>query len=150
MDNKIFEEVDTYIENLLIPKDEDLLKAEHSLLTESMPLISVSYNQGKFLQMLALSCGAKRILEIGTLAGFSAIWLARALPENGKLVSIEFDPHHAETAKKNIAGAGLENKAEVITGAAMDVLQKMINENTEPFDFIFIDADKPPYTEYFQ
>jgi len=150
MENKIFEDVDRYIEELLIPKDEALLRAEHSLLTENMPLISVSYNQGKFLQMMALSCRAKRILEVGTLAGFSAIWLARALPEDGKLVTIEFDSHHAETAKKNISGAGLDNKVEVITGAAMDILQKLIEDKTEPFDFIFIDADKPPYTEYFQ
>jgi len=150
MDNKIFEDVDNYIEKLLIPQDEALIKAEHSHENENIPLINVSANQGKFLQILALSCGAKRILEVGTLAGYSTIWLARALPEGGHLVTIEFEPHHAEVAAKNITRAEFENKVEIITGKAMDVLQKMIDDNTEPFDFIFIDADKPPYTEYFQ
>lgn len=150
MDNKIFEEVDNYIGNLLIAEDEALRKAEQSLEEEGMPAISVSKNQGKFLQILALSCGAKRILEIGTLAGYSTIWLARALPEDGHLVTIEFEPHHSEVAERNITRAGLEHKVEIITGKAMEILQKLIDDNTEPFDFIFIDADKPPYTEYFQ
>jgi predicted O-methyltransferase YrrM len=150
MNNKIFEDVDNYIEKLLIPQDETLVKAQQSHEDEKIPLINVSPNQGKFLQILALSCGAKRILEVGTLAGYSTIWLARALPEDGRLITIEFEPHHAEVAQRNITSAGLENKVEIITGKAMDVLQKMIDKNTESFDFIFIDADKPPYTEYFQ
>ncbi len=150
MDNKIFEEVDKYIENLLIPQDEALLKAEESLVTENIPQISVSPNQGKFLQIMALSCNAKRILEVGTLAGYSTIWMARALPADGKLITIEFEPHHAEVAKKNINHAGLESKVEIISGKALEILEKMIAGNTEPFDMIFIDADKPPYTEYFQ
>lgn len=150
MDNKIFEEVDNYIEKLLIPQDDALLKAEESLITENIPQISVSPNQGKFLQIMALSCNAKRILEVGTLAGYSTIWMARALPADGKLFTIEFEPHHAEVAKKNINRAGLESKVEIITGKALEILEKMIAGNTEPFDMIFIDADKPPYTEYFQ
>jgi caffeoyl-CoA O-methyltransferase len=150
MDNKIFEEVDNYIEKLLIPQDEALLKAEESLVTENIPQISVSPNQGKFLQIMAFSCNAKRILEVGTLAGYSTIWMARALPADGKLITIEFEPHHAEVAKKNINRAGLESKVEIITGKALEILEKMIAGNTEPFDMIFIDADKPPYTEYFQ
>lgn len=150
MDNKIFEEVDKYIENLLIPQDEALLKAEESLVTENIPQISVSPNQGKFLQIMAFSCNAKRILEVGTLAGYSTIWMARALPADGKLITIEFEPHHAEVAKKNINRAGLDSKVEIVTSKALEVLEKMIAGNTEPFDMIFIDADKPPYTEYFQ
>lgn len=150
MENKIFEDVDKYIENLLIPQDEALLKAEESLTIENIPLISVSPNQGKLLQILALTCSAKRILEVGTLAGYSTIWLARALPEDGKLVTIEFEPHHSEVAKKNITRAGLYSKVEIITGKAMEVLEKLVEEKTESFDLIFIDADKPPYTEYFQ
>ncbi len=150
MDNKIFEEVDKYIENLLIPQDEALLKAEESLVSENIPQISVSPNQGKFLQIMAFSCNAKRILEVGTLAGYSTIWMARALPADGKLITIEFEPHHAEVAKKNINRAGLDSKVEIITGKALETLEKMIAGNTEPFDMIFIDADKPPYTEYFQ
>ncbi|MBX7046034.1 MAG: O-methyltransferase [Ignavibacteria bacterium] len=150
MGNQTFEDVDKYIEKLLIPQDEALIKAEESLIEENIPLISVSPNQGKFLQILAQSVQAKRILEIGTLAGYSTIWLARALPEDGKLITIEFEPHHSEVAKRNIERTGLQNKVETINGNAMDVLIKMIDDNTEPFDFIFIDADKPPYTEYFQ
>ncbi|MBS1515893.1 MAG: O-methyltransferase [Bacteroidetes bacterium] len=150
MNYKIFENVDKYIERLLIPQDEALLKAEESLVTENIPLISVSPNQGKLLQILAMSCNAKRILEIGTLAGYSTIWLTRALPEDGKLITIEFDSHHAEVAKKNITRAGLEDKVTIINGKAMDVLEKMLGDKEEPFDFIFIDADKPPYTKYFQ
>lgn len=150
MDNKIFEDVDSYIGKLLIPHDDALQKAELSLAQENIPAISVSPNQGKFLQIMALSCNAKRILEIGTLAGYSSIWMAKALPDNGKLITIEFEPHHAETAKKNISRAGLESKVEVITGNAIDVLEKLTEANTEHFDMIFIDADKPPYTEYFQ
>jgi len=154
LNNKTFEEVDSYIEKLLTPQDEGLLKAEQSLAEENIPAISVSRNQGKFLQIMAQSVKAKRILELGTLAGYSSICMARALSENGKLITIEFDPHHAEVAKRNIAREGLESKIEVITGAAMDALQKMHKEliegKSEPFDFIFIDADKPPYTEYFE
>lgn len=150
MENKIFEDVDKYIENLLIPQDEALLKAEESLVIENIPQISVSPNQGKLLQILALTCSAKRILEVGTLAGYSTIWMARALPEDGKLITIEFEPHHAEVAKKNITRAELDSKVEIITGKAMEVLELLIEEKTEPFDMIFIDADKPPYTEYFQ
>lgn len=150
MNNKIFEDVDIYIEKHLIPQDDALVKAEQSLIDENIPLISVSPNQGKFLQIMAQSVNAKRILEVGTLAGYSTIWMARALPEDGKLITIEFEIHHAEVAERNIERAGLIDKVEIITGKAMDVLQKMIDEKTEPFDFIFIDADKPPYTEYFQ
>lgn len=150
MDNKIFEEVDSYIEALLIPQDDALLKAEESLTAENIPQISVSPNQGKLLQIMAFSCNAKRILEVGTLAGYSTIWMARALPADGKLITIEFEPHHADTAKKNIHRAGLNSKVEIITGKALEILEKMIAGNAEPFDMIFIDADKPPYTEYFQ
>ena len=150
MDNKIFDKVDNYIEKLLIPQDEALLKAEESLVSENIPQISVSPNQGKFLQIMAFSCNAKRILEVGTLAGFSTIWMARALPADGKLITIEFEPHHAEVATTNINRAGLDSKVEIVTGKALEVLEKMIAGNTEPFDMIFIDADKPPYTEYFQ
>ena len=150
MTNEIFEKVDSYIEKLFIPQDEALEKAGQSLAEENMPAISVSPNQGKFLQMLALSCKAERILEIGTLAGYSTIFLARALPENGKLITIEYEQHHAQVAKKNILRGGLESKVEVIIGKAADILEDLIKEKTEPFDFIFIDADKPPYTEYFR
>ena len=99
---------------------------------------------------MALLCNAKKILELGTLGGYSTIWLARALPPNGKLITVEFDKHHAEVAQQNIHKAGLENKVDIRVGKAIDILPELIKNNEGPFDMIFIDADKPPYTEYFQ
>ncbi|HEX5168043.1 MAG TPA: O-methyltransferase [Cyclobacteriaceae bacterium] len=150
MDNKIFESVDEYISDYFVPQDEALLAAERSLEEEDMPPISVSPNQGKFLQMLALLCGAKKILEVGTLAGYSTIWMARALPEDGTLITLEYDAKHARVARKNIERAGLGSKVEVRVGKGLDLLPELANEQAGPFDLIFIDADKPPYVEYFQ
>lgn len=133
-----------------MPQDEALLAAERSLQEEGMPPISVSPNQGKFLHMLALLCRAKRILEVGTLAGYSTIWMARALPKDGKLISLEYDPKHARVAKRNIERAGLESKVEIRVGKGLDLLPKLAEEKGEPFDMVFIDADKQPYVEYFQ
>lgn len=99
---------------------------------------------------MALLCNATNILELGTLGGYSSIWLARALPEGGKLTTIEVDPHHADVARANIERAGLSAKVDVRVGKALEVLQEMIASGEGPFDMIFIDADKPPYTEYFQ
>lgn len=150
MDNTLFEAVDHYIGNLLIPQDEALLATEQSIVDAHMPVISVSPNQGKFLQILALLCGAKKILEIGTLGGYSTIWMARALPENGQLITLEMEPEYAALAQKNLDRAGLTAKVHVRVGKALDVLPKLEAENAGPFDMIFIDADKPPYAEYFQ
>jgi caffeoyl-CoA O-methyltransferase len=150
MNNKIFESVDKYIGDFFIDQDEALLAAERSLQEEGMPPISVSPNQGKFLHMLALLCNAKRILEVGTLAGYSTIWMARALPADGKLITMEYDPKHARVAGKNIDRAGLQTKVEIRVGRGLDLLPKLHDEGQEPFDMIFIDADKPPYVEYFQ
>jgi len=150
MDKNIFEAVDNYIDGLLVPEDNALLVTKQSLEDAGMPQISVSANQGKFLHIMALLCNAKKILEVGTLAGYSTIWLARALPKNGKLITIELDPKHAAVAKKNIEVAGLSDQVEIRVGKAMDVLDKLEKENAGPFDMIFIDADKAPYTEYFQ
>jgi caffeoyl-CoA O-methyltransferase len=113
-----------------------------------MPAISISPNQGKFLHMMALLCNAKRILEVGTLAGYSTIWMARALQDDGKLISLEYDPKHASVAQKNIDRAGLTSKVEIRVGKGLDLLPELKGEG--PFDMIFIDADKPPYAEYFQ
>jgi len=150
MDNKLFESVDHYISNLLAYEDEALVEATRSLEAAGMPAISVSPNQGKFLQILALLCNAKNILELGTLAGYSTIWMARALPKEGLLISLEADPKHAEVAQKNIERAGLASQVDIRVGKALDVLPQLYNEKTGPFDMIFIDADKPPYAEYFQ
>lgn len=150
MDNKIFESVDQYICDFFVEQDEALLAAERSLEEADMPAISISANQGKFLHMLALLCNAKKILEVGTLAGYSTIWMARALPEDGKLISMEYDPKHARVAQKNIERAGLASKVEIRVGKGLDLLPELIAEKAEPFDMIFIDADKLPYAEYFQ
>jgi len=150
INNELFEKVDYYIDALLVTEDEALLAAKESLEKAGMPQISVSPNQGKFLQILALLCNAKKILEVGTLAGYSTIWLARALPEDGQLITIELDPKHAAVAKKNMQLAGLGSKVDIRIGKAMDILSALETEKAGPFDMIFIDADKSPYTEYFQ
>jgi caffeoyl-CoA O-methyltransferase len=150
MDQKVFKAVDSYISDLFIPQDESLAAAELSHKKEGIPHINVSPNLGKFLFLLAKLANAKKILELGTLAGYSTIWLAKALPEGGRLITLEVDPHHANIAKKNISRAGFAEKVEIRTGKAIDLLPVMVKENEGPFDMIFIDADKPPYTEYFE
>lgn len=150
MNNDIFSKVDDYICDLLAPEDDVLKNTIQSLDNEGMPQISVSASQGKFLQVMAAACNARRILELGTLGGYSTIWLARALPENGKVITLELDPAYAAVATRNITAAGQMHKVEIRTGKAMDSLDAMIQRNEAPFDMIFIDADKPPYAEYFQ
>jgi len=150
MENEIFEKVDAYIADLLAPQDEALLAVAKSIEEAGMPQISVSANQGKFLHLLAMMCNAKRILEIGTLGGYSTIWMARALPRDGKLITLEFDPAYARVAQKNIDRAGVGSKVDIRVGRALDLLPVIEAEPAWPFDMIFIDADKPPYAEYFQ
>lgn len=149
MDTEIFLQVDNYISGLLAPEDKALVETIKSLDNEGLPQHSVSPNQGKFLQVMMIACNAKRVLELGTLGGYSTIWLARALPDDGKVITIELDKHHGEVAQKNIDNAGLSQKVDLRVGKALDILPKIVAENREPFDLIFIDADKPPYTEYF-
>jgi caffeoyl-CoA O-methyltransferase len=150
MDKTIFEAVDQYISNLFPLKDDALTSTEQSIEEANIPQISVSPNQGQFLNILAKLCSAKKILEIGTLGGYSTIWLARALPADGKLVTLELDPKHAAVANKNIVRAGLGAIVDIRIGKALDVLPQIEAEGLAPFDMIFIDADKPPYAEYFQ
>ena len=150
MSNELFEQVDEYINRLVTREDEALMAVEKSIRDENMPQISVSPSQGKFLQVLAKLVNAKKILEMGTLAGYSTIWMARALPKGGKLITLEFDPHHAAVAKKNIERAGVSALTEIRIGKALDLLPKIKAEGLGPFDMIFIDADKPPYLEYFE
>ena len=149
MNTEIFGKVDEYIAALFEDEDDALKAVEKSITDNNIPQISVSANQGKFLQLLARLCNAKKILEIGTLAGYSTIWMARALPKGGKLVTLEYSPLHAEVAQKNIDRAGLTDKVEIRIGKGIDLLPELVKENAGPFDMIFIDADKPPYTEYF-
>jgi caffeoyl-CoA O-methyltransferase len=149
MDINIFGAVDDYISNLFEKEDSSLKATEQSIIDSKIPAISISPNQGKFLQILARLNNAKKILEIGTLAGYSTIWLARALPKNGKLITLEYEPLHARVAQKNIEHAGLESIVEIREGKALDLLPKLVEEGAGPFDMIFIDADKAPYKEYF-
>ena len=150
MNQEIFESVDNYVSGLFGDQDDVLIATERSIIEANIPQISVSPNQGKFLHVLARLCKASRILEIGTLAGYSTIWLARALPSTGRLISLELDPNHASVARKNIIRAGLDSVVEIRVGKALDSLAQIKAENMAPFDMIFIDADKPPYAEYFQ
>src|SRR4029078_246362 len=130
--------------------EESLMAAEQSHRLENIPAINVSPNLGKFLYLMARISKAVKILEVGTLAGYSTIWMAKALPENGRLISLEIDPRHASIARKNIERAGLSSKVEVRVGKAIDLLPLMVKQSEGPFDMIFIDADKPPYAEYFE
>lgn len=140
--------VDRYINDLLIPPDPALDATLEASRAADLPPINVSPAQGKLLHILARIQGARRILELGTLGGYSTIWLARALPDGGRLVTLEASPKHAEVARKNIARAGLANVVELRLGPALDSLKQMAAERIAPFDFIFIDADKPGYPDY--
>jgi len=146
----MFQAVDHYISDEFSRDDAALKAAEKSLDDARIRNISISSSQGKLLHILALLCGAKRILEIGTLAGYSTIWLARALPPGGRLLSLEYDPAHALLATENVARAGLSAAVEVRTGRALEVLPRLAEEKLPPFDMVFIDADKVPYDQYFR
>ena len=143
--------VDDYLSDTLGLTDPALEAALKASDAAGLPQIAVSAPQGRLLQLLARIHGARRILEIGTLGGYSTICLARALPEDGRLVSLEFDPKHAEVARANIAAAGLADKVEVRVGAALDTLPLLQSEGAGPFDLAFIDADKvnnPSYVRW--
>lgn len=140
--------VDRYITDLLVAPDRDLEAALQTSAEAGLPPINVAPNQGKLLQLLATMQGARKILEIGTLGGYSTIWLARALPADGRLITLEAEPLHAKIAQKNIARAGLEKIVELRQGPALDSLEQLVLEKSGPFDFIFIDADKENYPDY--
>ncbi|HTN07326.1 O-methyltransferase [Agriterribacter sp.] len=150
MDNSIFGAVDQFINNLFVKEDDALIQTKQAIIDGNLPLISISENQGKFLHILARLNNPKKILEIGTLGGYSTIWLARALQEGGQLISLELDQHHADVAVANISNAGLGNAIKIRVGNALEELPKMKKEGAGPFDVIFIDADKEPYAEYFE
>ena len=140
--------VDRYLAEKLLPADpvmDDVLARNAA---SGLPRIDVSPAQGKFLFLLARMIGARRVLEIGTLGGYSTIWLARALPEGGRVVTLEFDPHHAAVARENVARAGVAHCVELRIGAALDTLPEVESAGLGPFDFIFIDADKGNYPGY--
>jgi len=141
-------EVDLYITDLLVRPDAALDEALRTSAAAGLPPIHVSPSQGKLLHLLARLQGARTILEIGTLGGYSAIWLGRALPEGGRLITLESDPRHAEVARANIARAGLSEVVEQRLGPALETLPQIVAEGRGPFDLIFIDADKPGYPDY--
>lgn len=144
----IFTAVDGYIDDLFAPEDAPLRAALERSAAEGLPQIQVSAGQGKFLYLLAKLVGARRILELGTLGGYSTIWLARALPEDGRMVTLEYEPKHAQVASDNLAGAGLAHKVEVVVGPALDTLPGVIDRADGPFDLVFLDADKVNYPNY--
>ena len=135
--------VDRYIGELLLPSDAALDAALQASAAAGLPPINVSPAQGKLLHLLAQVQGAQAILEIGTLGGYSTIWLARALPPGGRLITLEAEPKHAEVARANIARAGLADVVELRLGPALETLPQLAADGRGPFDLIFIDADKP-------
>jgi predicted O-methyltransferase YrrM len=149
MTQELWKQVDDYINEMLAPGDTALENAVQKSNEAELPQIQVSPAHGKLLHLLARTIGAKRILEIGTLGGYSTIWLARALPPNGKLITLEASPKHAEIAHANIAAAGLGEKVELRLGPALETLPQLAAEKLGPFDFIFIDADKKSMPQYF-
>jgi predicted O-methyltransferase YrrM len=148
MTEEIWTAVDRYPGDLLVNADPALDEALAASAAAGLPAINVSPVQGKLLHLLVRAIGARNVLEIGTLGGYSTIWLARALPDGGRVISLEADPEHADVARANIARAGLDDRVEVRLGMALDLLPGLA-ENAEPFDFVFIDADKPNNAAYF-
>lgn len=150
MSQEQWSQVDEYIVKSLVPSDAALDAALRASTEAGLPAINVAPNQGKFLGLLASIQGARNILEIGTLGGYSTIWLARALPAGGRLVTLELDPKHAEVARENLTRAGVAEQVSVRVGRAVDTLAALAKESVAAFDFVFIDADKQSIPEYFQ
>ena len=147
-ESSLLRKIDSYLEGLFPGNDAALQAALDESERNGLPPINVSANEGRLLHILAKISGARRILEIGTLGGYSTIWLARALSEGGSLLTLEYSPKHAEVARANIARAGLSDKVEVRVGAGLDLLPQIEANNEGPFDLFFIDADKENYPGY--
>ena len=149
MPDQAWADVDDYFTEHLLPADDALRATLETNVAEALPPIAVTPPQGKLLHLLARACGARHILEIGTLGAYSTIWLARALPPGGRLVTLEIDPHHADVARRNLERAKLSDRVEVRIGRAADLLDAMQGV-VEPFDFVFVDADKASSDVYFK
>jgi len=149
MTQEIWTTVDNYVSEMLVPPDKVLDQALEASADSGLPEIAVAPNQGKFLMLLARSIKARNILEIGTLGGYSTIWLARALPKAGRVVTLEAVARHAEVARANFKRAGLADVIDLRLGKALDTLPRLAAEKPDPFDFIFIDADKENIPDYF-
>ena len=141
--------VDEHLSALLVPQDAALTSVQNANRDAGLPPIDVAPNQGKLLMLLARISGARSVLEIGTLGGYSTIWLARGLPPDGRVVTLEVDPRHAEVARANLARAGLADRVQVRLGPALETLVRLDEEGAGPFDLVFIDADKPSNPDYF-
>lgn len=148
MDNELWNNVDEKLVATFLPRDPTLDAALADSDEAGLPRIAVSAAQGKFLSLLVRSTGARRVLEVGTLGGYSSIWMARGLPEDGTLITLELSPTNAEVARRNLDRAGVGAKVEVKVGPASDTLAAMIAAGTKPFDFVFLDADKEGYPDY--
>ncbi|MGP8248807.1 MAG: O-methyltransferase [Candidatus Dormibacteria bacterium] len=140
--------VDAFIEDQLLPSDRELQVVLESSTKAGLPSIQVSPPQGKLLNLLARALGARAILELGTLGGYSTLWMARALPAGGRLVTLEADPAHAEVARANLEGAGVADRVEIRLAPALETLPQLLAEGKGPFDLVFIDADKGSYADY--
>ena len=149
-DNPVWAEVDDWFGNLLAPSDRHLDAALRANAQQDLPQIDVSRLQGKFLDFLIRVSGARRVLEIGTLGGYSTLWMARALPEGGRIVTLELSPHHARVARGNLDNAGVLERVELRVAPAVESLTALVAEAVKPFDLIFIDADKQSYPEYLE
>lgn len=145
-----FAEVDDYLERALIRPAADFTRVQRAGEQAGMPQIEVSAAQGKLLHLLARISGAKRVLEVGTLAGYSTLWLAQAVGTDGLVISCEFEPLHAEVARKALNEAGVGERVEILLGAAEETLTRLIDEGAQPFDLIFLDADKARMDRYLQ
>lgn len=142
--------VDDYLHSLFAPHDDVLDAVLRSAREAELPEIQVQPMLGKMLEVMIRSIQARNVLEIGTLGGYSSIWMARALPPDGRVITLEADPKHAQVARANFAHAGVADKVEVIEGRGLETLPKLAQEGRGPFDFVFIDADKPSYTGYLE
>jgi len=148
MDEELWAEVDAYIADAVLRRDPDITDALRANADAELPTIDVSPLQGKLLHLLARATGARQILEIGTLGGYSTIWLARALPPGGRVVTLEVNAQHAQVARANFARAGVADRIELHVGRAIDTLRQFKSDHYGPFDFIFIDADKASNADY--
>jgi len=144
----VHKQIAEYIAQQFAPEDDLLRELVRELPRHGLPEIQIDAAQGRLLQVLLTAVGARRVLELGTLGGYSAIWMARALPADGRLISLEINPAHADFARRYIERAGLASKVEIRVGSALDILPSLTAE--APFDLVFIDADKPPYPRYLQ
>ena len=148
MDADLAARIDTYIASLFGADDEALTRGLANAAAAGLPPIHISSNQGRLLYLIAKIRGVRRVLEVGTLGGYSTTWLARALPEAGQLITLEINPAHAAVARTNVDRAGIGSRVRIEVGPAADTLGRMMTERAEPFDLVFIDADKPGYATY--